>query len=139
MLMNYRIPTTAADWPGWRIIAIVETVFMGIRQIYKAVKHRRATAALADQDDRMLADIGLTRSDLRDAIGQPWWCDPTTALAQRAGAARRDATPSRVKRWRPVDRNRRALAALDDEELSHLSDIGRRVRREARRELAAGY
>jgi hypothetical protein len=40
-------------------------------------------AHLADLDDRMLADIGLTRTDLRDACSEPLWRDPTSMLARR--------------------------------------------------------
>ena len=40
-------------------------------------------------DDRMLADIGLTRSDLRDAYAEPLWRDPTDVLAGRARDKRR--------------------------------------------------
>jgi uncharacterized protein YjiS (DUF1127 family) len=41
---------------------------------------------------------------------------------------------SRLGRWRPDrDKSRRALAALDDGQLCNLSDIGRQIRREARR------
>ena len=40
---------------------------MGIWRLVVALKHRRELAHLADFDDRMLADIGLTRTDLRDA------------------------------------------------------------------------
>jgi len=40
-----------------------------------AIKHRRELAQLADRDDRMLDDIGLTRGDLYDAsrafLGRP--------------------------------------------------------------------
>ena len=32
----------------------------------------------------MLRDIGLTRGDLRDAIGEPLWRDPTNILVKRA-------------------------------------------------------
>ena len=32
----------------------------------------------------MLSDIGLTRSDLRDAYSEPLWRDPTCILASRA-------------------------------------------------------
>ena len=44
---------------------------------------------LAAMDDRMLADIGLTRSDLRDAYAEPLWRDPTDMLAGRAREKRR--------------------------------------------------
>jgi uncharacterized protein YjiS (DUF1127 family) len=49
-----------------------------------AMKHRRRLANLAGLDDRMLADIGLTRRDLHDAHAEPLWRDPTMMLACRA-------------------------------------------------------
>ena len=48
-----------------------------------AIKHRRELAQLADRDDRMLADIGLTRGDLYDASAEPFWVDPTPTLLER--------------------------------------------------------
>ncbi len=52
-------------------------------------KHRNGLAKLATFDDRALADIGLTRSDLYDALAQRIWNDPTSMLERRR-AARRD-------------------------------------------------
>jgi hypothetical protein len=37
----------------------------------------------------MLADIGLTRSDVRDAFAEPLWQDPTELLRTRALERRR--------------------------------------------------
>ena len=51
-----------------------------IRRIVVAIKHRRALTHLADLDDRMLADIGLRRSDLHTAGSAPLWLDPTSFL-----------------------------------------------------------
>src|SRR5262249_17725300 len=51
-------------------------------------KHRKGLALLAKFDDRALADIGLTRSDLYDALGQRIWDDPTTMLERRRTARR---------------------------------------------------
>ena len=48
-----------------------------------AIKHRRELAQLADRDDRMLADIGLTRDDLYDASSEPFWVDPAPTLLKR--------------------------------------------------------
>ena len=56
---------------------------------------------LAGMDDRMLADIGLTRSDLRDAYAEPLWRDPTDVLA---GRARDKRIHRRGRRRRPDDR-----------------------------------
>jgi uncharacterized protein YjiS (DUF1127 family) len=71
MLMNYRVPTTAAESCVRMIAAIATPVSLWVKQLYK-------------------------------------------------------------------DKNRRALAELEDDQLSNLSDIGRQVRREARRERATG-
>jgi hypothetical protein len=55
------------------------------------VKHRKGLAMLANFDDRGLADIGLTRSDLYDALAQRVWDDPTTMLECRRTARRDEA------------------------------------------------
>src|SRR5437870_57704 len=54
------------------------------RQFVVAIKHRRELRRLIEHDDRMLADIGLTRGDLHDASSQPLWRDPTSMLARCA-------------------------------------------------------
>ena len=51
-------------------------------------KHRKGLTLLAKFDDRALADIGLTRSDLYDALAQRIWDDPTTMLERRRTARR---------------------------------------------------
>jgi uncharacterized protein YjiS (DUF1127 family) len=56
----------------------------GMRKFSRLLKNRRNARMMAGMDDRMLADIGLTRSDLRDAYAQPLWRDPTDVLAGRA-------------------------------------------------------
>jgi len=48
------------------------------------INRRRAAHSLAKFDGRMLADIGLTRGDLRDAYSEPAWRDPTAILVSRA-------------------------------------------------------
>ncbi len=69
--------------------SVVAVVVTGFRAISRALKNRREAAMLAGMDDRMLADIGLTRSDLRDAYAEPLWRDPTDILAGRARDKRR--------------------------------------------------
>ena len=50
---------------------------------FAARRARAAIQRLAAFDDRMLGDIGLTRSDLDAAAGAPWDVDPTVVLAVR--------------------------------------------------------
>jgi uncharacterized protein YjiS (DUF1127 family) len=65
----------------------------------------RGLTALARMDDRGLADIGLSRSDVSDALSQRWWDDPTRALNERRGV-RRTRTPPVEAGFRqpPTDR-----------------------------------
>jgi uncharacterized protein YjiS (DUF1127 family) len=62
----------------------VAALAKGAWRLLVAIKHRRELAYLADFDDRMLTDIGLRRTDLRDAYAEPLWHDPTSMLARRA-------------------------------------------------------
>ena len=57
----------AATAPIQRVLAAVWRSFAyRAKQFERAIEHRRAAQVLAKFDDRMLADIGLTRADLRD-------------------------------------------------------------------------
>jgi uncharacterized protein YjiS (DUF1127 family) len=64
--------------------SVVGIVTARLRALVQTVKNRRDAAMLTGLDDRMLADIGLTRGDLRDAYSEPVWRDPTTVLVSRA-------------------------------------------------------
>ena len=54
------------------------------RRLFQTLKSRRDAVILAGLDDHMLADIGLTRGDVRDAYSEPVWRDPTAILVSRA-------------------------------------------------------
>jgi hypothetical protein len=62
------------------------------RRLAETWRHRHDAALLAALDDRMLADIGLTRTDLHedlgDALSEPGWRDPGTRLARQQGERR---------------------------------------------------
>lgn len=129
MLMKFPTPATARERLVPRLDAAFGWLRLGAGQLSRAMRHRRDVTVLVDQDDHLLADIGLTREDVRHAIAQPFWRDPTETLAQSASARWR--RPSR----RPDvtltdDSKRRAVAELNGSELMHLSDLGRRIRRE---------
>ena len=66
--------------------------------IGRAMERRRTLTELAGLDDHMLSDIGLTRSDLRDATSGPLLSDPTRLLALRASERRAAARLSRAVR-----------------------------------------
>ena len=52
--------------------------------VAQALKNRREARVLAGLDRNMLADIGITRSDVADAFSSPFWEDPTALLRERA-------------------------------------------------------
>ena len=68
----------SAGKPSWAM-SLIRRVW----RIVVAIRHRRELAQLSDQDDRMLADIGLTRGDLHAARREPFWRDPTSVFAPR--------------------------------------------------------
>jgi uncharacterized protein YjiS (DUF1127 family) len=55
-----------------------------LKTVERALRHRREANVLARLDRHMLADIGLTRSDVQDAFSSPLWEDPTELLSERA-------------------------------------------------------
>src|SRR5437763_16422240 len=66
------------------LAALVGRIGRSLKQLADRMKNRRDAFRLADMDDRMLADIGISRSDLRDAYSRPPWQDPSALLARRA-------------------------------------------------------
>ena len=67
-------------------------ILNGLIGIVRVVRTQRQLAELDRLDDRQLADIGLDRSDVREARLLRWRDDPTGLLSgarsQRAGRAR---------------------------------------------------
>lgn len=66
-----------------RVLEAAHAAQMILHAVRAWWKSRRGLIALARLDDRQLADIGLTRSDVTGALAEPLWRDPTQVLAQR--------------------------------------------------------
>jgi uncharacterized protein YjiS (DUF1127 family) len=78
------------------LATIVEVPARLARRLANAWRHRHDAAVLAALDDHMLADLGLSRSDLNDALSEPLWRDPTALLAHRHGERSRSRRAARV-------------------------------------------
>src|SRR4051794_27408537 len=77
-------PSRTTSQLAQTVNAIAGSLAVGARHLARLIKNRREATILAGLDDRMLADIGLTRGDLRDAYSEPVWSDPTAILVSRA-------------------------------------------------------
>ncbi|HEX3161554.1 MAG TPA: DUF1127 domain-containing protein [Pseudolabrys sp.] len=64
--------------------SVLAVVTHWLKEFARARRHRRQANVLAGLDRRMLADIGITRTDVRDAFSEPFWDDPTALLRERA-------------------------------------------------------
>jgi uncharacterized protein YjiS (DUF1127 family) len=79
------------------LLALVALVTSWLKRFSRARQNRRQATVLAGLDRHMLADIGITRADLRDAFSEPFWDDPTALLRERA-IERRLAFPRAPRR-----------------------------------------
>jgi uncharacterized protein YjiS (DUF1127 family) len=69
----------------------------------RALRHRCEIRHLAEFDDRMLKDIGLTRSDVSCALSEPLLRNPSWVLVRSAQRHSRGERPDRsIKPVRPV-------------------------------------
>ena len=69
-------------------LSLLAFVTRWLKDFARARRHRREVTVLAGLDNRMLADIGVTRADLRDAFSEPFWEDPTDLLRERVNERR---------------------------------------------------
>lgn len=72
-------------------------VFPRLRGLWRHWRQRRQVFALADFDDHVLKDIGLTRADVEYVLTQPLDVDPGRELARLAGRNQRLAGQSRQR------------------------------------------
>ena len=91
--------------------AFLAPVAFTAKTIVRALRNRHDANILASMDRHMLADIGLTRSDVHDAFSAPLWEDPTTLLSERAIERRMNRAVTRVTRIGTAPAARRSAQA----------------------------
>jgi uncharacterized protein YjiS (DUF1127 family) len=95
----YPVLPIAAGTLARVVVAILAPAVMSSKALSRAMRHRRQANVLAHFDRHMLADIGLTHSDVRDAFATPLWQDPTVLLCERANERRTGRGLMRTTRW----------------------------------------
>jgi uncharacterized protein YjiS (DUF1127 family) len=109
---NFPVLPIAAGTLVRAFLSLLALVTHWLKVFARARRHRREAMALAGLDRRMLADIGISRADLRDAFSEPFWEDPTMVLRERVNERRQYRGALRSPRERidsgfvrpPIDR-----------------------------------
>jgi uncharacterized protein YjiS (DUF1127 family) len=84
-------------------LALLAFVTYWLKALARARRHRREARILAGLDRRMLADIGISGADVRDAFSTPFWDDPTELLSARVHERRRHRAPWHARQLPPVE------------------------------------
>lgn len=98
--MSQNLTNPISVSPGLAATARVRDLLRQAKATLKAWDNRReAMSVLSGMDKHMLRDIGLSEGDVRSALAEPIWSDPTVCLkrlaVERRAAARaqgREAT-----------------------------------------------
>jgi uncharacterized protein YjiS (DUF1127 family) len=84
MSIHYPVLPIAGSTAARGLASAMALMIHWLKRLSQAMRHRREARVLANLDRRMLADIGITRADVRDAFSEPLWEDPTALLRERA-------------------------------------------------------
>lgn len=82
-------PTPVPAVVGAPAAGIVRRVYGAVARLLRALANRRAVSIMLKLDDRLLADIGISRSDVACALAQPLWVDPSRELVETVEGRRR--------------------------------------------------
>ena len=97
MSANYPVLPVAGGALLRAFASVLALLTRWLKELVEARRHRRQANVLAGLDRRMLADIGITRSDVCDAFSEPFWDDPTALLRERALERRLNHAVRRAK------------------------------------------
>ena len=121
--------------------SLLALVTRWLKELAGARRHRREANILAGLDRRMLADIGITRADVRDAFSEPFWDDPTALLRERALERRLSHAVRRAEfenGFRRPSTDRPASGVVTNKANGRSLSVGRSIRHPRSSPLAAG-
>jgi uncharacterized protein YjiS (DUF1127 family) len=73
-----------ASQTGWAPAGALSALLRDVSTAFRSWNARRHLKTLSEFDDHMLADIGITREDVRWALDLPFAYDPGIELQRRA-------------------------------------------------------
>jgi len=73
-----------ASQTGLAPAGLLSALLRDVHTAFRSWNARRRLKTLIEYDDHMLADIGITRADVRWALGLPFCYDPGIELQRRA-------------------------------------------------------
>lgn len=103
MSANYPVLPVAGATALRGFASLLAFVTRRLKRLVRTRRHWREASTLASLDRRMLADLGITRADLRDAFSEPFWDDPTALLRERALERRINRAVGRAPQTPTVD------------------------------------
>ena len=103
MSAQYPVVPVAAGALSRVLAELMSPMVRAFAALDRALRHRREATVLAGLDRRMLADIGLTRSDVQDAFSTPLWEDPTALLRERAMERRLGRKAARAQSFAAIE------------------------------------
>lgn len=94
-----RSVASVTTFPG---ATILDRFARSLVSLAKAFKDRREVMNLAEFDERMLKDIGLTRGDVVSALAEPIHHRPSWVLVRCVGHPAHASRPTAARNTRPV-------------------------------------
>lgn len=96
--MTTILKTTTRTFPGFAtLLGVARVAFRTAESVWTVIRNRRRVRQLGELDDYLLADMGLTRADLREAYSVPIHHDPSLRLAVMVHEHRAPVTESRPR------------------------------------------
>lgn len=93
---------SALSWKPLPRAFVIGQFSRALMALVRAFKDRQEVRHLAQFDDRMLKDIGLTRDDVMGALAEPIHHHPSWVLVQSARWHAQNSKSAQGRRARPV-------------------------------------
>ena len=80
--------------------AVASGIYLALASAWRRYRNRKAVAGLLELDEHMLADLGVTRSDVAASLYAGDYMDPSTQLARLRNERRHSTLATRRLRRR---------------------------------------